>query len=125
MNSLRSAHHNGERAKAPQEMLLINGLAKVANDSVVQSVRSNVVIGVGRHKDRRNCIAHIDEASVELESGRRAHIDVGDQAAGFDKARGCEEIGSRRESLDAKAQRPHQPFHGLAKELIVFDDRDQ
>ncbi len=113
------------RAKAPHEMLLINGLAKVANDPIVQGAGPDVVIGVGRHEDRRNRIARIDEVSVELESGHRGHVDVGDQAGGFDKARGCEEIGRRRESLDAVTQRPHEPSHGLAKELIVFDDRDQ
>ena len=51
-------------------------------------------------------MSHIDEASAELESRHRGHVHVGDQAGGFDKARGCEEIGRRRESLDAVTQRP-------------------
>jgi hypothetical protein len=52
-------------------------------------------------------------------------MNVGDQAGGFDQARGCEEVGRRRESLDAVTQRPQEPSHGFAKELIVFDDRNQ
>ena len=32
-------------------MLLINGLAKVANDLIVQSAGPDVVIGAGRHED--------------------------------------------------------------------------
>jgi hypothetical protein len=52
-------------------------------------------------------------------------MDVRDQAGGFDEARGCEEIGRRRESVDAVAERPHEPYHGLAKELIILDDRNQ
>ena len=92
------------RTKTPHEMLLINGLAKVANDPIVQGAGPDVVIGVGRHENRRNGIACIDEVSVELEAGHRGHMDVGDQAGCFDKARGSEEIGSRRESLDSVAQ---------------------
>ncbi len=113
------------RAETPHEMLLINGLAKVTNDPILQSAGADVVIWIGRHKDRRNCIPRIDEVSVELESGNCGHMDVGDQTGGFDKARRCEEIGRRWESLDAVAQRPHEPSHGLAKELVILDDRDQ
>jgi hypothetical protein len=113
------------RTKTLYEVLLINRFAKVTSDPILQRAHSDVIIGVGRHEDRRNCIARIDEVSVELESGHRGHMDVGDLAGGFDKARGCEEIGRRWESLDAVTQRPHEPSHGLAKELIVFDDRDQ
>jgi hypothetical protein len=113
------------RTKTPHEMLLINRLAKVANDPIVQGAGPDVVIGIGRHEDRRNCIARRDEVLVELESGHRGHMDVGDQAGSFDEEWRCEEIGRRWESLDAIAERPHEPSHGLAKEPIVFDDRDQ
>jgi hypothetical protein len=75
------------RTKAPQETLLINRLAKLTNDPLVQSAGPDVVIGIGRHEDRRNCIARIDEVSVELESGHRGHVDVGDQASGFGEVR--------------------------------------
>jgi hypothetical protein len=113
------------RVKTAHEMILIQRFAKVTNDPLLQSASPDVVIGVSRHEDRRNGIARIDEMSVELESGHRGHMDVGDQAGGFDKPRGCEEIGRRRESLDAVTQRPHEPSHRLTKELIVFNDRDQ
>jgi hypothetical protein len=91
------------RTKAPHEILLINRLAKVTNDPIVQSACADVVIGIGSHEDRRNCIARIDEVSVELEPGHRGHMDVGDQAGSFDEEWGCEKIGSRRESLDSVA----------------------
>ena len=39
------------RTKTPHEMLLINGLAKVANDPIVQGAGPDVVIGVGRLED--------------------------------------------------------------------------
>ena len=38
-------------------MFLINGLAKVANDPIVQGAGPDVVIGVGRHED------HFEEGS--------------------------------------------------------------
>jgi hypothetical protein len=62
---------------------------------------------------------------VEFDAGHRGHMDVSDQAGRFDETRGSEEIGCRRESLDVVAQRPHEPSHGLAKELIILNDRDQ
>src|ERR1700704_4658643 len=109
------------RTKTSHQLLLINWLPKVTNDPIVQSTGPYVIIGVGRHEDRGNRIPRIDEVSVELEPGHRGHMDVGNQAVGFDKARGGEEIGRRRKSLDAIAQRPHEPSHGLAKELIIFN----
>jgi hypothetical protein len=112
------------RTKTAHEMILIQGFAKVANDPILQSARPDVVIRIGRHKDGRNRVPHFDEASVELESRHRGHMNVGDQAGGFAKVRGSEEIGGRRESLDAVAKRPYEPSHGLAKELIIFNDRN-
>jgi hypothetical protein len=94
------------RTKTPHEILLINRLAKVTNDPIVQSACPDVVIGIGRHEDRRNCIARIDEVSVELEPSHRGHMDVGDQAGSFNEEWGCEEIGRGWESLDAIAERP-------------------
>jgi hypothetical protein len=76
-------------------MVLIDWLAKITEYAVVQRASLDSVIGVGRNEDRRNRVPRIDEVSMELESGHRGHVDVGDQAGGFDKARGCEEIGGR------------------------------
>jgi hypothetical protein len=39
------------RTKTPHEMLLINGLAKVANDPIVQGAGPDVVNWAGRHED--------------------------------------------------------------------------
>jgi hypothetical protein len=47
---------------------------------------------------------HFYEASMELQSVHRGHIDVGDQAAGFDETGGSEKIGGRCESLDSVAE---------------------
>ena len=113
------------RAKTPYQMLLINWLAKVTDDSIHQSARPDVFIGVSRHEDCRNRVSSFDEVSVEFDSGHRRHMDVGDQAGRFDEMRGFEEIGWRRERLDAVAQRPDEPSHRLAKELIILNDRDQ
>ena len=68
---------------------------------------------------------HIDQASVELNAGHRGHMNVGDQACGFGKTRGSEEIGCRREILDGIAQRPHEPRHGRAMESIIVNNRDE
>jgi hypothetical protein len=42
------------RPKTAHEMILIQGFAKVTNDPILQGARADVVIGVGRHEDRRN-----------------------------------------------------------------------
>jgi hypothetical protein len=52
-------------------------------------------------------------------------MDVGDQACGFGKARGSEEIGCRCEILNGIAQRRHEPPHGRAIEPIIVNDRDE
>ena len=112
-------------AEALQQTRLVNGLPKVADDPIVERSGPVGVVGIGRDEDRRHRVSGIDETPVEVDSGHSRHLDVGDQANGFNQATGCEEIGCRRESLDAVAQRAHEPSHGLAKELIIIDDRDQ
>ncbi len=111
------------RAKALQQTRLVNGLSKVADDPLVEL--AGAVVDVGREEDRRNRVSGVDEVSVEVDSGHSRHLDVGDQAGGFNHPMGREEIGGRPESLDGVAQRPHEPSHGLAKELIIIDDRHQ
>jgi hypothetical protein len=106
-------------------MLLINRLTKVTNDPIVKGAGAVNVVGVGSNEDRRNGVPDFNEVSVEFDSGHRRHMDVGDQAGRVDETRRSEEIGCRRESLDAVAQRPHEPSHGLAKVLIILNDRDQ
>ena len=106
-------------------MLLINWLTKVTNDPIVQGAGAVNVVGVGSNENCRNRVPCLDEVSVEFDAGHRRHMDISDQAGGFDETRGREEIGGRRESLDGVAQRPHEPSHGLAKELIIINDQDQ
>jgi len=103
-------------------MHLINRLPKVTNGPFVQGADASVVIMVGSHKDYRNREARIDEVSVELGSGHPRHLDVGNQADGFNETRRRKEIGRRREYLNGVAQRPQEPFHRLAKELIILDN---
>src|ERR1700759_1817785 len=111
--------------ETPHETLLIKGLAKVTYDPFVQGADPGVVIMVGSHEDRWNREARIGEVSVEFGTGHPRHLDVGDQAGGLDKTRGRKEIGCPREHLSGVAKRPHEPFHSLAKELIILNDRDQ
>src|SRR5712691_1638333 len=106
-------------------MLLVKWLTKVTNDSIVQGASPVNVIGVGSNEDCRNGVPHLYEMLVEFDPGHRRHVDVGDQASRFDETRRCEEIGCRRKSLDGVTQRPHEPSHGLAKEPIIFDNRNQ
>ena len=112
-------------AKTPYQMLLIHWLAKVTNDSIHQSARPDVFIGVSCHEDCRNRVSSFDEVSVEFDSGHRRHMDVSDQAGRFHETRRREEVGCRRESLDVVAQGSQQPSHGIAKGWIVLNDRDQ
>jgi hypothetical protein len=71
--------------KALYEMLLVNRLAKVTNDPIVQGTGPVNVIGVGCNEDRRNRVARIDEVSVERESSHRRHMDVSNQAGSLDE----------------------------------------
>jgi hypothetical protein len=106
-------------------MLVIDRLAKVTNNSIVQSAGSISVVGVGSNEDRGNRVPGIDEMPVEFHPGHRGHIDVSDQHGGFLKARGREEIGRRCKSFDAEALRPQEPSYRLAKVLIILNDRHQ
>jgi hypothetical protein len=79
---------------------------------------------VGSNEDCRNRESRIDEVSVKLNSAHRRHLDIGDQAVRFDEMRRCDEIGSRRESLDGVAQRLHEGSHGIPEQTIIFNDGD-
>jgi len=107
------------------QVRLIDRLPKVTNDSFVQGADPRTVIMVGSHEDRRNRESRIDKVSVELGSGHPRHLYVGDQAGGFNETRRRKEISRRREYLNGVAERPQEPFHGQAKELIILDNRDQ
>ena len=103
-------------------MLFIDWLAKVADDPIVQGADPVNIIGVGSHENCRNRAPRIDEVSVELESGHRRHVYVGDEAGRFGETGRCEEIGRRCKSLGGIGQRSHEPLHRLAKEPIIIND---
>jgi hypothetical protein len=111
--------------EAPYETLLIDRLAEITNDSIAQGAGSLAVVGATSHEDCGNGVPHIDKVSVELNAGHRGHMDVGEQACGFGKTRGSEEIGCRCEILDGIAQRRHEPRRGRAKELVIVNDRNE
>ena len=113
------------RAKTPYQMLFIHWLTKVTDHPVIQGAGPVNIIGVGSYEDCRNRVARLDEVSVECDPGHRRHVNVGDQAGRFGETRGSEEIGRRCKSLGGIAQRSHEPSHGLAKEPIIFNDRNQ
>ena len=113
------------RAKALQETRLVDGLSQVADDSLVEHAGSVGIVGIGCDEDRRDRVPRIGEVSAEIDPGHAGHLHVGNQAAGFGQVMGREEIGARAESLDREAERSHQPSHGLAKELVIIDDRNQ
>ena len=113
------------RTEALQQTHLVNGLAKVADDPIRERAELLDVVGVGGDEDRRNRVSGIGEVSIEVDSRHSRHLDVSDQAGGISEAMRREEIGGRPESLDSVAQRPHESPHGLAKELVVIDDRHQ
>src|ERR1700730_4438262 len=105
------------RAKTPHEMLIIDWLAKITNDSILQSAVSICVIGIGSKENCGNRVAGLDQVPIEFDPGHRGHMDVSDQAGCFNVARRCQEVGRRRERLDAIALGSHQSLHGIAKEL--------
>jgi hypothetical protein len=111
--------------EAPYETLLVKRLAEITNNSIAQGAGSLAVVGAASNEDCGNGVPHIDKVSVELNSGHRGHMDVGNQACGFGKTRGSEEIGCRCEILDGIAQRRHEPPHGRAIEPIIVNDRDE
>src|SRR5882757_1421794 len=111
--------------EAPYETLLVDRLAQITNNSIAQGAGSLAVVGVASNEDCGNGVPHIDKVPVELDTGHRGHMDVGDQACGFGKTRGSEEIGCRCEILDGIAQRRHEPPRGRAKESVIVNDRDE
>jgi hypothetical protein len=111
--------------KTPRQVLLINRLAKVTDDTVGQGADSVNIIGVRSHEDCRNRVPGRDEMSVEFDPGHRRHMNIGNQTGRFPQTRGRKEFGCRRENVNRVVQRPHEPSHGLAKRLVIIDDRDQ
>jgi hypothetical protein len=106
-------------------MVVIDRLAEVTNDPILESTPPDDFVRVCGNDDRWNRVSRIDEMSVELNSGHSRHLNVGDQTRGCSEGRRCQEIGCRRERFNGVAQRRHELFHGFAKGLIILHDRYQ
>ena len=113
------------RAKAPLQMIVVHGLGEIAYDTVLHGAAPNDVVRVSCDEDRRNPSPHFDEMLVELDAGHPWHLDVGDQAIRLGGERRFEEIGRRRERRDGVTEQRHELSHGLAKEVVILDDRYQ
>ena len=111
--------------EAPHQTLLADRLVEIAKDSIAQGAGSLAVVGAAGDEDCGNGSPHLDEVSVELNAGHPGHMNVGDQACGFAKTWGSEEIGCRCEILDGIAQRRHEPPHGRAMEPVIVNNRDE
>lgn len=105
MNFLRRSFTGRERCvKALYQLLFVDWLAKVADDSIGQGADLVDIFGIGSHEDCRNCAPCIAEMPAEFQSGHRRHVDVGDQAGSLGEKGGCDEIGCGCESLNSMAQ---------------------
>ena len=113
------------RTKATFQMLVIDRLAEVTNDSILQSAPPDDLIRVCGNEDRRNRAPCSDEMSVELKTSHSRHLNVGNQARCCCQERGCQEVGCRRERLGSVAQRAYEFSHGFSKRLIILHDRYQ
>jgi hypothetical protein len=91
------------RAKTLHQVRLINRLPKVADDSIFQRARPDAVVGVRRHKNRRDRVSRLNEVSMQIVPGHRGHVHVSDQTDRSVETSRCEEIGGRREDLDSVA----------------------
>ena len=111
--------------KTTLEMVVIHRLAKVTNDSILQSTPPDDIVRVCGNEDRRNRVPCSDEMSVELKTSHSRHLNVGDQARCCCEERGCQEVGCRRERLGSVAQRAYEFSHGFSKRLIILHDRYQ
>jgi hypothetical protein len=107
------------------QTLLVHGLSKVTDDAIPQCTAPDIIVSVGRQENGRYGMTFIHEVSMELDASHRRHVDIRDQAGRLEKTRGREEIGCRCEGLNSMTQRSHEPPHGLTKEFIIFNDRDQ
>jgi hypothetical protein len=113
------------RTKAAFQFLIIHGFAEVTNHSIPQGAVSNRFIRISGDENGRDHVARIDEMSMELNPAHSRHLNISDQARRFGGERRFQELGGRGKRLDRVAQHRHELLHGLAKGLIILDDRYQ
>jgi nitrogen-specific signal transduction histidine kinase len=77
------------RAEASFQLLVVDWFAKITDNSFLQSAGARLVIGIGCHQDRRNRAPRLGEVPVKFDSRHGRHLDVSDQAGGFDESRCC------------------------------------
>jgi hypothetical protein len=106
-------------------MLFIDRLAKITDGTFAQGTGPINIIRKRSHEDCRNHSPGRDEVAMKFDPSHRRHMDIGDQAGRFSETRRCEEIRCGWKSLNSKAKRPHEPFHGLTKGPVIFDNRNQ
>src|SRR5262249_16141434 len=93
------------RTNALGEMLLVNWLAQVAHDPVVQGASPVNIIGESGHENCRNRVACVDEASIELGRGGFGCADL--------QRRGLHRCGRRPAARDRDCAPDGHPFrHG-------------
>ena len=81
--------------KTTRQALCIDRLPKITHHPIIQRARAVKVIGIASHQDCRNPLTCLDEVAVKFDAGHRRHVDISDQAGGFAKAMGREEISCR------------------------------
>jgi hypothetical protein len=106
-------------------MVVIHGLAEVADDPILQGPALVSLIGICGNKDRWDRAPRLDEISVELNASHSGHLDVGEKTVGFRQETRSQKIGGRCEDFDCVPQRPKELFQRVSKGLIVVNDRYQ
>ena len=91
------------RTKAAFEMFVVDRLGKVTNDSISQGAPPDDFVRVCGNQDGRNRVARLREMPVEFNSSHSRHLNVTDQARGFRKQRGSQEIACRGKRFDTVA----------------------
>jgi hypothetical protein len=106
-------------------MGLFQRLAKVALHSRGQHLLFDSVIRKGSNQDRWDRPLCFDELLVKFDTRYFRHVYIGDEARSGSDFGGSEKFDSGGERRNVVAQRPKQPSQGVAKGLVVINDRDK
>jgi len=111
--------------EAIDQYSFLQWLVKIALDSLVEHPLLDAIIRISSDENGRYLLPCSDQVPVQLNPGHFRHVNVGDQAVGRRASGGRKEFCCRRKYHAAIAQRLDQSSHGVAKSLVVIDDRDQ